>query len=390
MVLEQLCQFFGTGTELLVENLIDVGIQIGGCHPDKAQAGLDFSLYQNRQRDGAELLLGIGWQRFYAGVSNAITTFSNLTQHTFDIDAILCQPALFATLLAQSSKYGGAQAVIAESWLTILRHNMQSHAKNLEGVNVQLEDAQGDIGRQQAQIENFVAAGVDGIVVMLVDADSGKAISQIAEDAGIPLVFVTQLPAGIDKFPANQAWVGSDDYQAGKLETTEICKQLGGKGNAVILMGQLGTTGQRLRTQATHDVLASDACNGIEVIDEQSADFMRTPATNLMTNWFSAGIEPKAVISNNDEMALGAVQALKSAGISMDDVVIGGVDGTKDGLSALEAGDLDVTVFQNAKGQAVDAIDTVLKIARSDEFEPKNFIPFELVTSQNLAQYKTE
>ncbi|MBR7652622.1 rhizopine-binding protein [Brucella oryzae] len=300
--------------------------------------------------------------------------------------------AAFCAVLAgqaHAEKIGVAMSLFDDNFLTVLRHNIQRHAGEV-GVEVQMEDAQGDIARQQSQIENFAASGVDGIITMLVDADSGRAMSKIAERAGVPLVFVNMLPANMDEFPEKQAWVGSDEEQAGRLETMEICRLLGGKGDAVILMGQLGTTGQRGRTKATEEVLKSDACKDIKVLDSQSANWMRTPAIDLMTNWITSGIKPAAVISNNDEMALGAIQAMKSAGVDMKGVIVGGVDATQDALGAMEAGDLDVTVYQSAKGQGEGALDTVLKIARGQQFEQKVVVPFELVTPENLAQYKSK
>lgn len=288
---------------------------------------------------------------------------------------------------AHAEKIGVAMSLFDDNYLTVLRHNIERHAKDI-GVEVQMEDAQGDIARQQSQIENFAAAGVDGIITMLVDADSGRAMSRIAERAGIPLVFVNMLPANLDTFPEKQAWVGSDEEQAGELQALEVCKLLGGQGEAVILMGQLGTTGQRGRTAAAERVLASDECKDIKILDKQTANWMRTPAMDLMTNWITSGIKPNAVLANNDEMALGAIQALKSAGVSMNDVVVAGVDATQDALGALESGDLDITVYQSAKGQGEGALDTVLKIARGEAFEQKVVVPFELVTPANVADYK--
>ncbi len=106
-----------------------------------------------------------------------------------------------------------------------------------------------------------------------------------------------------------------------------------------------------------------------------------------MTNWLSAGLQFDAVVSNNDEMAIGAIQALKTAGISMEDMIVGGVDATADALAAMKAGDLDVTVFQNAAGQGQGAVDAALKLARGEKVETKIFVPFELVTPANLADY---
>lgn len=288
---------------------------------------------------------------------------------------------------AHAETIGVAMSLFDDNYLTVLRHNIERHAKDL-GVEVQMEDAQGDIARQQSQIENFAAAGVDGIITMLVDADSGKAMSKIAEKAGIPLVFVNMLPANMDSFPDKQAWVGSDEEQAGELQATEICKLASGKGDAVVLMGQLGTTGQRGRTAAVERVLKTDACKDIKVLDQQTANWMRTPALDLMTNWTTSGIKPSIVFANNDEMALGAIQSLKASGVDMKDVIIGGVDATQDALAAMEAGDLDVTVYQSAKGQGEGSLDTVLKIARGEKYDQKVPVPFELVTPSNVTQYK--
>jgi inositol transport system substrate-binding protein len=276
------------------------------------------------------------------------------------------------------------------NFVTSLRQNMQSYADSMDNVTIQIEDAQGDISRQQSQVENFIASGVDGIIVNLVDADFGKSISEVAHTIDMPLVFVNMLPSAMESFPVKQAFVGSDEYEAGFLETTEVCKQLKGKGEAVILMGRLGTTGQRGRTAATLDVLNTEQCNGIKVVDKQTADWMRTPAMDLVTNWISAGIYPDAVIANNDEMALGAVQALKSLGVDMDSVVIAGVDATQEAVTAMEMGDLDVTVYQSAVGQGQGAIQAVLDIVSGKEYEQSVMIPFELVTSDNLANYKSK
>ncbi|MGI6245849.1 MAG: sugar ABC transporter substrate-binding protein [Pseudochelatococcus sp.] len=295
--------------------------------------------------------------------------------------------AALSTGIAHARNIGISMSLFDDNFLTVLRLNMQDYAKTLDGVRVQAEDAQGDISRQQSQIENFLASGVDGIVVMLVDADSGPAISAAAARAGVPLVFVNMAPTGVDNLPANQAWVGSDEIQAGTLQAQEVCRRLGGKGEAVILMGQLGTTGQRGRTKAVHDVLATDECKGISVLAEETGNWMRTPGMDIMTNWITSGLKPDAVIANNDEMALGAIQALKAARVSLDDVVVAGVDATRDALLAVQSGELDLTVFQNARQQGVGAIDAVLKIAGGESVERKNFVPFELVTKENLESY---
>lgn len=215
-------------------------------------------------------------------------------------------------------------------------------------------------------------------------------MSKIAADAGIPLVYVNREPVNIDSLPEKQAFVASNEMESGTLETQEVCKLLGGKGKAVVMMGELSNQAARMRTKDIHDVLATDACKGIEIIEEQTANWSRTQGADLVTNWLSAGLEFDAVIANNDEMAIGAIQALKAAGRSMDSVVIGGVDATQDALAAMAAGDLDVTVFQNAAGQGQGSVDTALKLAKGETVEKKVYIPFELVTKENLDKYQAK
>ena len=126
---------------------------------------------------------------------------------------------------------------------------------------------------------------------------------------------------------------------------------MGGKGKIVVMMGELSNQAARQRTQDIHDVIATPECTGIKIVEEQTGNWTRTQGTDLMTNWISAGVQFDAVVSNNDEMAIGAIQALKAAGVDMDKVIVAGVDATQDALAAMKAGDLDVTVFQNAAAQ---------------------------------------
>ena len=103
-----------------------------------------------------------------------------------------------------------------------------------------------------------------------------------------------------------------------------------------------------------------------------------------MTNWIAAGHKPDAVISNNDNMAIGAINAMKAAGWDMKDVIVGGVDATQEALAYMKAGDLDVTVFQNAAGQGGGAVDAAMKLAKGEKVERKVWVPFELVTPANM------
>ena len=93
------------------------------------------------------------------------------------------------------------------------------------------------------------------------------------------------------------------------------------------------------------------------------------------------------MIANNDEMAIGAIQAMKAAGIDMADVQVGGVDASQDALVVMAAGDYDVTVFQDSVGQGTGSIDAALKLIAGEDVDSKVYIPFVLVTPENMDQF---
>lgn len=293
---------------------------------------------------------------------------------------------------ASAENIGVSMALFDDNFLTVLRNGMIETAKGMEGVELQVEDAQNDVAKQLDQINNFVASGVDAIIVNPVDTSATEAMSAAAEAAGVPLVYVNREPVNVDALPDNQAFVASDERESGTLETKEVCRLLGeaGKNPAriYIMMGELSNQAAVQRTQDIKDVMASGDCQvELEVIDEQTANWSRDEAQDLMTNWLSSGEAFDALISNNDEMAIGAIQAMKASNIDMATVVVGGVDATQDALQAMAGGDLDVTVFQNAAGQGAGALDAALKLAKGEAVDQKVYVPFELVTPANIDGY---
>jgi inositol transport system substrate-binding protein len=288
---------------------------------------------------------------------------------------------------ALAENIGVSMAKFDDNFLTVLRNGMQDYAKTLNNVNLQVEDAQNDVSKQLSQIQNFIAQGVDAIIVNPVDTDATPKMTKLAADAGVPLVYVNRLPADGDKLPEKISFVGSNESDSGTLEMQEVCKLMGGKGDILVMMGELSNQAARQRTQDVHDVIAKPECSGIKIIQEQTGNWERTQGTDLMTNWISSGVKFDAVVSNNDEMAIGAIQALKAAGYDMSKVIVGGVDATQDALAAMKAGDLDVTVFQNAAAQGSGAVDTALKLAKGEKVERLVWVPFELVTPANMDKY---
>ena len=292
---------------------------------------------------------------------------------------------------AMAETIGASIARFDDNFLTVMRNGMVEHAGNI-GVDLQVEDATDDVAKQLDQINNFIASGVDAIIVNAVDTSATEAMTAAAEAAGVPLVYVNREPINVDVLPDNQAFVASNEIESGTLESFQVCRNLRAAGKAggakgFVLMGQLSNQAAVQRTKDVHDVIGMDMCNFMTIIDEQTAEWSRDKAQDLMTNWLSSGEDFDFVIANNDEMAIGAIQAMKAAGIDMATVQVGGVDATQDALVAMQAGDLDVTVFQDAFGQGSGSVNAALALARGESVDQKVYIPFKLVTPENVADF---
>jgi inositol transport system substrate-binding protein len=239
------------------------------------------------------------------------------------VTAALTGALLIGTALtgsASAATIGVTMAQFNDNFLTVLRNGIIDYAKTMPDVTLQVEDGNNDVNNQLSQVQNFIASKVDAIIVNPVDTDATAAITKRASEAKIPVVFVNRQPANLDTLPDNEAFVGSNESDSGTLETKQICKLLkdAGKGsgaNVYVMEGQLNNQAAVQRTQDVKDVIATPECNFIKIIDLQTANWQRDQAQSLMANWLTAGTPFDAVISNNDEMALGALQAMKAAGM---------------------------------------------------------------------------
>ncbi|AZO07924.1 sugar ABC transporter substrate-binding protein [Mesorhizobium sp. M3A.F.Ca.ET.080.04.2.1] len=296
--------------------------------------------------------------------------------------------------LSASSALAGNIAVSvapAGQFTTVMVETMQKRAAELNQP-IQVEYIERDANKQQSQIQNFIADKVDALIVVPVETSASPPITKMAADAGIPLIYVNAGPSDLDQLGPKAAFVGSDEIQAGVLETEEICRILKERGKTkdagiLIMEGILAQEAAVKRTKAIHDVIAKPECNFMKVIDEQPANWDPVKAQDLMTNWITAGYKPVAVIANNDEMAVGAINSMKAAGWDREDVVVGGIDANDEALHYMKNGDLDVTVFQDAVGQGAGAVDTAVKLAKGEKVKSPVWIPFELVTPANVDKY---
>jgi inositol transport system substrate-binding protein len=275
----------------------------------------------------------------------------------------------------------GVTMLFDDLWLTTLRDAMTEYAATQPNVELVMVDSKEDVATQLAQVENFVTQKVDAIVVIPANTDAADPMTKAAQDAGIPLVYVNRLPSNL---PEGVSYVGSDSIQAGIMQAEWLAEKLGGKGNVVIMNGNLAQEAAQKRTEGEKQVFAKFP--DIKVIKEDTGNWSRDQGLALMENWLASGDQIDAVASNNDEMAIGAIQAIDAAG-KLGEILVGGVDASPDALQEMDKGRLNVTVFQNAKGQGEGGIKVAIALARGETVEQMTWIPFELVTPENYKNY---
>jgi len=301
--------------------------------------------------------------------------------------ASLALSVIFASGAALADiKIGVSMSQFDDTYLTYLRESMNEKAKTYpESVQLQFEDARADVVKQLSQVESFIGQKVDAIVVNPVDTAATKRITEAAVKAGIPLVYVNRRPDD-QNLPQGVATVASDDFEAGRMQMQYLADKLGGKGDIVILLGDLANNSTINRTKGVKEVLAKYP--EIKVDQEQTGIWLRDKAMTLTNDWITQGRQFDAVVSNNDEMAIGAAMALKQAGVAKGSVLIAGVDGTPDGVRAVEKGELVLSVFQDAKGQAYGSVETAMKMINKEPVEQAVWVPFQLITQDNAKDFK--
>jgi len=283
--------------------------------------------------------------------------------------------------MAKDISVGVSMAVFDDNFLTIVRNAVQNEMKK-DGVKGQIEDAKGDVAQQLQQVQNFIGQGVDAIIVNPVDTDAVKPIIDQASKAGVALVFVNRKPQA--QLGDKMAFVGSDSELAGRLQMEALAKAMNGKGNVAILLGDLANESTRERTKGVEAVVAKYP--NIKVVQKQTAKFSRNDAVDVVSNWMTAGDDINAIASNNDEMAIGAIQAL---GKNDKHILVAGVDGTPDALQMIKNGKMVASVFQDAKGQGEGAVQTAIKLANGEKVQKIVDIPFQLITKDNYTKYTT-
>jgi inositol transport system substrate-binding protein len=278
----------------------------------------------------------------------------------------------------------GASFPVLDAFLQKVADGMTAEAK-AEGADLTVVAADNKVDTQLSQVENFISQKVDAILVVAVDTSAAGPMTQAAQEAGIPLIYVNRKPADL---PSGVPYVGSQSLVSGTLEMEQLAKLAGGKGNVVIMEGEVTNEAALDRTKGCNDVVAKNA--GMKVVKTGTANWDRAQGQALMENWLQSGVDFSIVCANNDEMALGAINALKAAGkkLGAGGILVGGVDATADALASLKAGELATTVFQDAGGQGGGGVKAAIDLINKKTVPDYVDVPYQLVTLDNMADFE--
>jgi inositol transport system substrate-binding protein len=298
---------------------------------------------------------------------------------------------LTAGLFAAGRQQGGKPLVgyvctnFNDTFQGYLMDEFRGYFADKPDFTLEFQDSQEDVVKQQDQVNNLISKGAKALVVVPVNTSAMAPITKAAQDAKIPLVYVNRNPFGDSAVPANVFYVGSQEIIAGQIQMEAMGKAINGTGGVCILMGKLDNEGAILRTQGNEDTIRDQFPN-IRVLAKETGNWQRDQGMSLTENWITTyGANLKGILGNNDEMALGAVEALRAAGRT--DVVVMGVDRIPDAVTAVQSGIMAATVLQDAAGQGRGAGEAVYKALQGQSQPPINWVPFVLIDKNNIAQY---
>lgn len=301
--------------------------------------------------------------------------------------ALMVLLALSVAMAAPAKiKIGVTIAIFDDVWLTYVRDAITKFAGEHPDIELTMVDAKNDTAKQVGQVENFLAQKMDAIVILPVDTAATSPMTKAVVAAKKPLVYINRKP---DNLPKGVVYCGSNSIDAGIFNMEVLGKAMGGKGNVVILMGELSNEAAIGRTAGIKKVIAEKFPN-IKVIREQTGNWKREEGRTLMENWLASGDKIDGVAANNDEMALGALLAIKAAG-KLRQIPVGGTDGSGDALASMDKGELNNTVYQDPVGQGNGAIEAAyLMVKKQANPKVKNdiiWIPYVPITKDNYKSF---
>ncbi len=271
-----------------------------------------------------------------------------------------------------------------DKFIDILSNSVAAEAAKDPDIDITIVNANNDGPTQVSQVRQAIADKADAVIVLAVDGDTAKSVASMSAAGKTPLIYLNRRPP-IDRFASQVAIVSSNDLVAGRLQMRLIADKIGNAGNIVILRGEDGHPAAAERTEGVKEILATRT--GIHLIHEETGNWQRAQGEKLVTQWLQSGEPINAILANNDEMALGAIDALQKAKIPPGKILVAGVDGTADALAAIKSGYLTLSLLQNANAQGAQALNDAKKFAGKQYAELYDWVPYELIIPSNLTQY---
>lgn len=244
-------------------------------------------------------------------------------------------------------------------------------------VSLKVADAQDDAARQADDIQNFISQNVDAILINPVDSKAVVSSIKAANSANIPVILIDRGSEGGDVLTT----VASDNVEAGKIAAEFVVKELGEKAKAFELSGVPGASATVDRGKGFNKI----AKTKLDILSSQSANFDRAKALNTAQNMIQGHKDVQVIFAQNDEMALGAAQAVKSAGLK--DILIVGIDGQPDAHDAIKNGDITATIAQQPAKMGEIAIQAAIDHYQGKKVKKTTVSPIYLVTKETVDQY---
>ncbi len=252
---------------------------------------------------------------------------------------------------AKQVRIGVSMSTLDNPFFVTMKNGGEKTAEKL-GVQLIVLDAKDDMNKQVADIQDLIARKVDGLILNPVDSDAIGTVVKEANKAKIPVITVTRPSLAGDVIQH----IDSDNIQGGQLIAQEVVRALGGKGKVIELEGIPGAPSTRERGEGFSKGLA--AAPGIAILAKQTANYNRQQGLQVTENLLTAHPDVNAIFAHNDEMALGAVQAVKAA--NKKNILIYGFDGTDEAVAAVKQGDMAATVEQQPALEMEMAVEHML------------------------------
>ena len=258
-------------------------------------------------------------------------------------------------------------------------------ATEAKGISITVTDAGGDTKVQNGQIDDFIVQNVDVVSAISNDLDGSVPALEAARSAELPYVsFLTSVSGGDDY--DGYIYVGSPNYDAGKAQGEYLCEAFPEGASVLYFTGAPNDQQYIDRKQGLEDALKENSA--IKILDEYNVENSKDLGMSTTEDCLMSYDKIDAIICQNDDAALGVIEALKSAG-KVGDIQVLGVDGSDDALQSILNEEMTMTALQDAKAQAEAGADIFEQLKNGTDpadIEDVN-IPFKIVTKDNVNDY---